>query len=327
MWMRRVCYVIMFAAVFTMMMLYDFPGLRFLLICLLVIPLCSLLLLIGQVFFCRLVPGENEEWVNRGEKTVLSLLLENRSFLPVGRVLLKGRLRMPGEADARLCRYFFGIGVRDSKKLELELEAAHCGKISLEAARARVYDMLGLFSLRVRGMEEFAAYVLPLSDPDYGKELERVVRGYAETQDDDIYVRDYRQGDSLHRIYWKLSVKAGELQVRDYELGGAVTLYLDFQQKAHWRAESRDTCLDKARAILEYLSRDGQNVTEVVWNQGECLCRFDVRSIEETILCMCAVMGREDKNTVYWESSVFNLEQGYRLDGDGRLYLGGVWFL
>lgn len=327
MWMRRVCYVIMSAVVAVMVMLYDFQGLRFLLSCLLVIPLCSLLLLIVQAYFCSLVPGENREWVERGEKTVLTLLLENRSFLPVGRVLLKGRLLLPGEADARLQRYFFGVGARDSRRMELELEAAHCGRISLEAARARVYDVLGLFSLRVRGKGEFATYVLPLSDPDYGRELERAVRGYAETQEDDVYVRNYRQGDSLHRIYWKLSVKAGELQVRDYELGRAITLYLDFQQKKHRRAESWDSCLDRARSLLEYLTRDGQNVTEVVWNRGECFCRFDVRSVEETVLCMCAVMGREDKNTVYWESSVFNLEQGYRLDDDGRLYLGGEWFL
>ncbi len=78
---------------------------------------------------------------------------------------------------------------------------------------------------------------------------------------------------------------------------------------------------------MEYLSRDGQNVTEVVWNRGEAFCRFSVRNIGEVIACMCAVLGREDKNTVYWESSIFNLEQGYRLDGDGRLYLGGVWVL
>lgn len=324
---RRVCYIIMLAAVVSMVMLYDFSGMRFLLACLLIIPLGSLLLLIPQAFLCRFILGGSEERLYRGEKTALSMMLENRSFLPVGRVLLKGRLCLPGEANVKVRQYFFGVGIKDSKTMELSLEARHCGKVSLEAARVRVFDLLGLFSLPMRKTGDFTAYVLPQLDPAYGQELERVARGYAETQDDDIYVRGYRQGDTMHRVYWKLSVKAGELQVRDYESGNAVSLYLNFQQELSRRAENWDAYLDKARSLLEYLTRDGQNVTEVVWSRGECFCRFSVHSIEETVACMCAVLGREDKNTAYWETSVFNLEEGYRLDGDGRLYLAGAWFL
>ena len=324
---KRVCYAIMLVAVASMVMLYDFPGLRFLLASLLVIPLASLLLLLFQTLLCRFVTGKDKEWVYRGERTELTMVLENRGFLPVGRVLLKGKLCLPGEADVKLRQYSFGVDARENREMKFSLEAGHCGKARFEAVRVRIFDALGLFSLPVRGRGDFTVYVLPQADPDYGRELDRVVRGLAETQDDDIYVRGYRQGDSMHRIYWKLSVKEGELQVRDYEPGRAVSLYLDFEPGLCGRPEGWDVYLDRAASLLEYLSRDGQNVTEVVWSRGECFFRFTVHDRDEIAMCMCAVLGREDKNTAFWETSVFNLEQGYRLDGDGRLYMGEAWVL
>lgn len=326
MFKRRLYYLLLLAWVFYLALLYDFGGLRFLAGCLVVFPLGSLLLLFLQIFFCGFALEEESEWVYRGEGTAMAFTFENRGFMPVGRVLLSGKLQVPGEKETRLRQYLFGVGIRDSKAIRLSVQTPHCGEAKLDKARVRIYDALGLFSLPVRGVGGFAVYVLPRVNAGYGRELERVAQTFADAQEDDIYIRGYRQGDSIHRIYWKLSAKEGELQVRDYEPFASVSLYLDFPQKLRGQVREWDDYLEKAMSVLAYLSRPGQNMTEVVWGEGESLCRYTVRGRGETAACMCAVLGQKDK-AVYFDAPVFALEQGYRLDGEGRLYLGGALFL
>lgn len=308
-------------------MLYDFQGLRFLAGCLVMFPLGSLLLLLLQVLCGRFTLEAEADWVYRGGETDLIFTFENRGFLPVGRVLLSGRLQTPGEKETRLKRYILGVGARDSRTLRLPVQTRHCGEAAFKRARVRMYDALGLFALPVRGAGVFDVYVLPGTDAGYGRELERVAQTFADAQEDDIYIRGYRQGDSIHRIYWKLSAKEGELQVRDFEPYSSVSLYLDFTQQLRTQAAEWDNYLEKAMSILVYLSKPGQNMTEVVWSEGESLCRYTVRGSGETVACMCAVLGKKDGAAAYFDTPVFALEQGYRLDGEGRLYLGGALFL
>lgn len=324
---RRLYYFAILAGVSYLVLLYDFPGLRFLVGCLLALPLGSLVLLALQSFLCRYVLEEGADWVYQGERAALSLSLENRSFWPVGRVLFGGRLQVPGEKEVKLKRYLLGVGAKECRTLELSADTSHCGTVRLEDAGVRIYDALGLFSLPVRGAGGFGVYVLPRVDATYGRELERVAQAFTEAQEEDVYIRGYRQGDSIHRIYWKLSAKEGELQVRDHEPFSSVTLYLDFPQDLPGQAAKWDAYLTKAVSLLAYLTKLEQNVTEVVWGEGECFCRYSVQNIDETVACMRAVLGQRDGGAAYWETPVFALEQGYRLDGDGRLFLGGALFL
>lgn len=315
----------LFISVFYLALLYDFAGLRFLLGCILMLPLGSLLLLLLQVAFCRYYMGE-ADWVYRGESAELSVILENRGFLPLGRVSFTGRLQVPGEEEKRLRRYVLGVRAKEYREERFPVEAGHCGEIVLSRARVRICDVLGLFALPARGAGKSSLFVLPRADLAYGRELERVAQSSADALDD-IYIRDYRQGDGVHRIYWKLSAKEDELQVRDYEPGAAVSFYLDFPQETREQPDSRDVCLERAASVLVYLSRPGRGVTEVVWSRGGSLCRYSVRTGDDVAGCMCAVLGRKSADTDYWENSVIALEQGYRLDGEGRLYLGGTLFL
>lgn len=324
---KRLYYLILLVTVFYLSLLYDFGGLRFLAGCLVVFPMCSLLLLLLQTFFCRYTLEAEQEWVYRSESTSLVFTFENRCFLPVGRVLLSGKLQTPGEKETKIRQYILGVGIRGGKTARFSVQTQHCGEARLEKVSVRIYDALGLFSLPTRGAGSFAVCVLPRVNDSYGRELERVAQTFADAQEDDIYIRGYRQGDSIHRIYWKLSAKEGKLQVRDYEPFSSVSLYLDFPQKLRGQAAEWDSYLEKTVSILAYLSKPGQNMTEVVWNEGESLYRCTVRSRGEVVECMCSVLGQKNGTAVYFETPVFVLEQGYRLDGEGRLYLGGALFL
>lgn len=101
------------------------------------------------------------------------------------------------------------------------LPTDHCGGLRCTLYKPRMYDFLGLFRFRLRKVSEGIVYVLPKPvdqevPPDLTRYLARSWRpkpggGYAENHE----IRQYRPGDQLNQIHWKLSAKVGELMLRE----------------------------------------------------------------------------------------------------------------
>lgn len=111
----------------------------------------------------------------------------------------------------------------------------HCGGILAAPEKIFVCDLLGLFRFRVRQPEKKWVIVRPKSVPiPQLPELERYLAkawkpkpggGYAENHE----MRQYRPGDSLNQIHWKLTAKIGKLTLREpmEPLRGRVLLTVD----------------------------------------------------------------------------------------------------
>ncbi|MGN1001539.1 MAG: DUF58 domain-containing protein [Oscillospiraceae bacterium] len=135
---------------------------------------------------------------------------------------------------APLCRFaFFKTdcmeGTTERKKaklagrqrLSVPLPTEHCGAVSCAFARGRVYDRLGLFALPLRlpGPMELLVEPLPLApepEPDLSRFRVRACKpkpggGFSELHE----LREYRPGDSLRDVHWKLSAKTDKLIVRE----------------------------------------------------------------------------------------------------------------
>lgn len=101
------------------------------------------------------------------------------------------------------------------------LPTAHCGGLIAEPYRAKVYDYLGLFSLKIRRTQARTFLVMPGPanmdvPPDLTRYLARSWKpkfggGYAENHE----IRLYRPGDNLNQVHWKLSAKVGDLMLRE----------------------------------------------------------------------------------------------------------------
>lgn len=105
----------------------------------------------------------------------------------------------------------------------VHLDTSHIGCIYFAVQKIRVYDYTGLFCIPVKPPEARATFILPeLTPPDPmpvlpmdkvgGKGLRpKPGGGFAEDYD----LREYRIGDPLNSIHWKLSSKLDELIVRE----------------------------------------------------------------------------------------------------------------
>lgn len=97
----------------------------------------------------------------------------------------------------------------------------HCGKLLCKLEKAKVYDYLGLFWLRIQKKSAKPLVVRPVPVPmQYVPNLEQFAAsswrpkpggGFSEHHE----MRQYVPGDKLNQVHWKLTAKTGEIIVRE----------------------------------------------------------------------------------------------------------------
>ena len=125
----------------------------------------------------------------------------------------------PVSGKLRLVTLSTGKGQR--VKPGAPLPTGHCGAFRLRCGHFWVADYMGLIRLPVFLREDRLVLVRPIAVkptemPDINRYLNTVTRpkaggGYAEIHE----LREYRPGDNLRQIHWKLSAKTGDLIVRE----------------------------------------------------------------------------------------------------------------
>ena len=149
-------------------------------------------------------------------------------------------MKLMGRAVNLLCGDFAPIA-EDAVggMLEISLCSPRCGKLSLQIDRIEIIDPLGLFRRKIRVQAQASALILP--EPF---DIAIAMRAHdLPFPDSDEYspdrpgsdpselfgIRDYREGDALKSIHWKLSEKYDRTVVREMSLpvSHAVLLLLD----------------------------------------------------------------------------------------------------
>lgn len=166
------------------------------------------------------------------------------------------------------------------------LDTGHCGVLRCTTGKGRVYDYLGLFWLPIRSGDAAELVVRPKAvPPENMPNLSQFLArrrqpkpggGFSEEHE----LRDYRPGDSLREIHWKLSVKTDRLIVREAQepVRGLVLLTLDLMHSA----EHVDSVLEQLLWLSGWLlEHDTEH--QVLWiDPRDCqMASAAVRSGEE----------------------------------------------
>lgn len=216
---RRILYAALVGAAVLFQILFRFYFSTFVLVLILALPVLSLLLSLPGLAGARLTVVPDAPTVSRGTAVRFRLALERPSPLPLvpPRVRLRWRNQLTGEEG--LLRAAPAPGTPAA----LTVPAGHCGRLVCRVERAWSCDLLGLFPLPVRHGPEGAALVLPapegpeeppgLSGGGTGGLSLRPRPGGGPGEDYDL--RDYRPGDPLRSIHWKLSSKRDAPVVRE----------------------------------------------------------------------------------------------------------------
>lgn len=309
--------------------LYDFQGLRFLLCCAVCIPLAGFLLLIPLALRCTVSIEMRQLTVTRGEPARIKVIVENGGFLPIAGSLVCVSWKAPGEKERKVRKRLGGLGTNASGDISLELTALHCGMADFRVTKACLFDYLGIFSLPMKRREKSIIICIhPVVTPMPKESIGLNPRIMGREEDGDMLLRDYMPGDSLHRVYWKLFVKAGELQIRDFEQSGSIRMFLDFPADYGNRREEWDNYLDRVCSLLYFLVEEPEASwfsVEVVWRRNEGFLKYRISDTVALQAWVGVLLAEEPLGAPFGEEEIPLLGEAFCMKEDCKLYLGEQW--
>lgn len=253
----------------------------------------------------------------RGRESLIKLLLTNSCLLPVNRmkvlIVVKDVLR------GKRKNYWMTLPMvpRGDSEYIQNVSFYGTGNYEIVLRKMRIYDMTGLFGWNIRLKKQTMVQVMPeLHDvPVRLTQVTKNFYGEAEVYDEHtpgqdkselFQVREYRPGDRLQNVHWKLTAKQDDWMVKEFSLPKAcpVLLFLSYRPK-------------KQRQLLYYLETvaslsfslmDAGCPHYVVWYDG---AEADVKRIrvddEESMFYMIGVLMRN-----HWIRCGEDMKQRYR---------------
>ncbi len=154
-------------------------------------------------------------------KAKITVNIKNRSLLPIS--MVKATCLVPAQNGARgvdtVAKRFF-LAPFSTVTVEAQPTAYRRGRVEVGVSEVLLYDLLHLIKIRKRINGIYTLAVLPrISNNEssliYDGKTEEDASVTQDTFSSYEYgdVRDYRVGDSMKKIHWKLSSKSEELQV------------------------------------------------------------------------------------------------------------------
>ena len=220
--------------------------------------------------------------VFEGDPLTLTLTIENRKRLPVSKIRVRERLP-PGlvligrEESARrtfgatLFDAVTGLGPNERVRLVYRLRALKRGHYLFGPARIEAGDPFGFYTSThavLRPLADLVVYPKLVTtahiEPPLARPAGNVVARLRSVEDPNLpaTARQYRPGDPVRAIDWKLTAKRDALFVRTYDasLAGVVTVLLDCDARRRGAREASpamlEACVRTAASIACQLEAD-----------------------------------------------------------------------
>lgn len=242
------CYLGMLAGAMVFHMYYSAWFSWYFLILILALPLFSLLLSLPGMVTARL-QAEVPAAVCRGERAAARFTLKGK--YPAGLCVLRfwGKSK---KGRRKTLRHRFSSGGLCS----LPLDTTHCTCQAATLRSARIYDFLGLFFLPLLRKKRYSTEIYPIpTAPDPLPHLEGLLSsalkplpgGFSEIHE----MREYRPGDSMRDIHWKLSAKTDTPIVREPQ--EAIRPQVLLTLRLFGPGYQADSCLDQLYFLSGWL--------------------------------------------------------------------------
>ena len=177
-----------------------------------------------------------------------SVTVSNNSLIPL--TLADVDMYMPNEGCVRIQKQRVSLSVLPFSDCVKKQKAvfSYRGRYDIGIECVYVYDIFRFFRLK-KDTDQFENItVLPRRLPlqfdkqvfsaDFNTDSDKSVKGLERSEVSGI--REYRQGDNLKNIHWKLSGKTEELQTKEYDMNTGKTVYILADLASHYDTFEKD---------------------------------------------------------------------------------------
>lgn len=215
-----------------------------LLLCALILPLLLLSSLIWLRFTASAELHCTMQTCQENIAIPVQLITESRCLLPFPRVNAIISVRHSLEQTTQKIRFCLPLQPSNTTSMTFYLRGSYCGEITARLEKLYVRDMLHLFHINLPcRCREASVIILPeccelpidlsASPMDAPESTE-----YDTVPGDDpseiLDIREYRQGDAVSRIHWKLSSKFDTLFMKEFSrpISREILLFLDYSDSS-----------------------------------------------------------------------------------------------
>lgn len=275
----------------------------------------------------------SENLITRGDAVRIPILIENDGKLPA--VQVKAWICFQ-DSDSGKWEQMSVVGMVEGKGeicLEAYLKTCHCGVVSFYLEKLQVSDYFGNFlgKCHVESLKK-EMYVLPWTNVPMADALAEA-GDFEGKYGEDVYetydIREFRDGDDVRQIHWKLTAKMDILLLREYlktsESGVMISLDFEKEKERQLSRGEMDSFLDKASSLSWEILKWGVSHFVIWKRENERMTLFiedEEKFIEYQMILINTLVCGAGVDTTYFKEKVVNEEKVHtiRMDLEGKVY-------
>lgn len=178
---------------------------------------------------------------NKGEQIPISIQINNPTIFPLPNLKLYLTYKNAFSTRKYKRAIMVSLDHKANTSVLCHFNSRYTGNMEIVLEGIRLFDYLKLFSLKKRFFKETRVAVLPfyydiLEGNIVSKSTQLIESdNYSHTKKGDdpsevFAIREYREGDRLQRIHWKLSRKADQLMIKEFSdpANCSILLFINF---------------------------------------------------------------------------------------------------
>ena len=230
----------------------------------------------------------------RGEQTDFVLRLHNKTLLVFPRVEVVFYQSDLFGGEGRVSSTDVMLAPRATRDVMFGMRFDHIGSYEAGLRRIVVHDLIGLFSITLENEESLTIEVMPriheMASVAFSSEAPsqstKALKTVLNEGLDYAYVREYRWGDAIKSIHWKISARFTDYMTRIYEINanpGLVTV-IDLvapAEEADVLMHLYDIVIESALSVSAFARRQGMETAIMFKDDLGEQRRYDERMEEE----------------------------------------------
>ncbi len=283
---NKILYLLLASYSVVFAILYNAYVTATIMVLILCLPVFLLVILFGTTPFIKVKVYRSEKLVTRGEDITISVQVKNTSIFPITYCRLYFVSYGEGKKEQVKEQIRIAMDAKSEQIIRCQIKANHCGIMTFSCDTVRNYDYFRIFSLRKPCKKQIKIMVLPKL---YEIEEEFIPNPCGIVMDSDVFskkksgddpsevfgIREYQEGDRLHRIHWKLSSKKDQLMIKEFSLpvNCSVDILVDLYVKNGKDMGVVDAIYETLASVSNHLSLCGilHSVTWYDTENQECI--------------------------------------------------------
>lgn len=299
---------IVFAVLYTQYAIAMFVGI------LILFPIITYIFSLIPCLFMEISFAGERKSVHKGEAFPIRIILKNKTVFPIlhGYIGYQYGYRVQDKWNKE--KILFQLRGKSETEYTLTLKSEYCGTIGVQIYKIYIKDFFHIIPFRISRRILFKQSVLPdlevvplevtKSVSFFNDEYDEFYEDHSGNDPSEVFeIRDYKEGDKLQRIHWKLSSKKDKLMVKEFSdpiVINTILLYdTCYQYGGMELVKDWSKMLEKAVRVSYTLVQQEVNHYVCWYDDGEkTIVKREIKSIMDFNTCMSQIVQLKSNDKV-----------------------------